>query len=370
MLQRFYRENKSVINKTLMLAAFIFIVYFFLTTLYSYIAPFVIGYIFSLVLEPFVLLMNKAFKLKRTLAALLAIVLLLGGIALIGTKIVSRATREIKDLQTQFPSYTEIFTQKLDDVNAKLTEFIPVEMSEVFDSAVSSLLTTLTDFLSGAVKNTSINFVSSLPMALTNVILFLLSTFLFIKDKHMIALGLKGFLPEWVSSGAGTIKKGFLKAIVGYIKAQAIIMSVSTAICILGLTIVRIPYALVMGLVIGFVDALPIFGSGAVLWPWALFCLLTGDYTLAVGLMIIYGAVFLTRQLLEPKVLSEQIGIHPLLTLMSIYAGLRLFGFVGFFAGPMILVTAKIIFEMPDTGKVLVSAENPEANLAEPIDSE
>jgi sporulation integral membrane protein YtvI len=344
----FYKENRSVINKLALVAIFIVFVGFFLSTLFMYVAPFVFGYIFSIIMEPFVNLANKRLRLNRGLCAIISVVILIGAFLFLGNQIIVRIIAETRDISDKLPVYSAQFTDTLNSLSDKIYEFVPVDLWEFVDSSIDSFVKTLTDFLSGLAKNGSISLVSSLPMIVTNVILTLISSFFFIKDKRLISASFKKYLPAWISGGLITIRTGFLKAFFGYIKAQAIIMSVTTAACILGLTIIRSPYSLVLGLVIGFVDALPIFGSGAILWPWALFSLLSRNYAFAVGLMIIYGVIFLTRQLLEPKVLSSQIGIHPLVTLMSIYAGLRLFGVLGIIAGPMIIITTKIIFEMPD----------------------
>jgi predicted PurR-regulated permease PerM len=91
------------------------------------------------------------------------------------------------------------------------------------------------------------------------------------------------------------------------------------------------------------VDALPVFGSGAFFWPWALYSIIVGNYKMAMGLAIINILVLITRQMLEPRIIGSQIGLHPVATLMSIFIGLKVFGLFGFIIGPIILVTIKAL---------------------------
>jgi predicted PurR-regulated permease PerM len=106
----------------------------------------------------------------------------------------------------------------------------------------------------------------------------------------------------------------------------------------LGLIILQNPYALMIGLIMAVLDFLPILGSGSVLIPWALFHLVTGEVNAAVGLMALYAVITITRQVLEPKILGEQIGVHPLLSLVSVFVGFQVFGVLGIFIGPALVM--------------------------------
>ena len=106
----------------------------------------------------------------------------------------------------------------------------------------------------------------------------------------------------------------------------------------IGLSILDVNYALLIALGIAILDALPFFGSGAVLWPWTIISFINGDIKNGIGLIIIYLAVIFTRQMIEPKIVSESIGIHPVLTLMSMYLGFKLFSIGGMILGPMTLI--------------------------------
>jgi sporulation integral membrane protein YtvI len=180
--------------------------------------------------------------------------------------------------------------------------------------------------------------VTNAPNFLITVILSVVSAVFMLKDKKLICDTLSRHCPEWIKKNLGTMREGLFRAVGGYFRAQGILMSITGIIAITGLLILRSPYALILGLLLAFLDFLPFFGTGFVLLPWAAFSLATAAYGQAVGLVVIYGTVFVMRQILEPKVLSEQIGVYPLVTLMAIFIGYRLFGFIGIFVGPALVM--------------------------------
>ena len=106
------------------------------------------------------------------------------------------------------------------------------------------------------------------------------------------------------------------------------------------------PYPFLSALGIGFVDALPILGSGTVMIPWAIIAAINGDLNLGIAIIIIYAIILIVRQLVEPKIVSNKIGIHPIFTLIAMYTGFRLIGVLGLFVGPIILIILKNIFRV------------------------
>jgi sporulation integral membrane protein YtvI len=165
---------------------------------------------------------------------------------------------------------------------------------------------------------------------------------IFIGKKKIISF-LKKQIPQNVQDVYSTIKSGILSALWGYIKAQLILMCITGACVIIGLSLLGYKYALLIGLITAVLDALPVIGPGFILWPWIAVCLLGGRYHYALGLLVIYIICVLIRQFLEPKILSTQIGIYPLITITSIYAGLMLLGPMGLLAGPVFVVIVKTL---------------------------
>jgi len=133
-------------------------------------------------------------------------------------------------------------------------------------------------------------------------------------------------------------KAGLSRAMGGYFRAQGILMAMVGIISIVGLLFLRSPYALLFGLLFAVLDFLPILGPALVLLPWALMSITMGNMHQAIGLLVIYGIITITRQVLQPKILGDQMGAHPLASLMSIFIGFRIFGLLGFIIGPSLLM--------------------------------
>jgi len=161
------------------------------------------------------------------------------------------------------------------------------------------------------------------------------------KDKMKIQNFIERQLPASWNRKIDIARRDLFGALLGYIKTQLILMIFVSSICIIGLTILRVKYSLLIGFVIGIFDAFPILGSGGILIPWAIYNFITGDYFRAIGFLIIYGVVILFRQMVEPKVLGTQIGVYPLVTLMAMYIGIKMFGVIGIIAGPIVVIFIK-----------------------------
>lgn len=156
-------------------------------------------------------------------------------------------------------------------------------------------------------------------------------------------------LPEtWVKRLVKHIRE-IAKALGCYLKAESILILVSFVISLIGLYIFKfmglnVEYPLIAALGIGFVDALPIFGSGTVMIPWAIIIAFNGDYTLSICILGLWIFMSIIRQIIEPKVVSKQIGIHPIFTLIAMYTGFRFIGVMGMLIGPIMLIILKDIF--------------------------
>lgn len=152
----------------------------------------------------------------------------------------------------------------------------------------------------------------------------------------------------WVKK-IGVHLKELVKTLGGYLKAEVTLVSISFIICLIGLYILNfagfnISYPLLMALIIGFIDLLPIFGAGTFMIPWAILSACTGDISLAIAILVLWAIMSIVRQLLEPRIVSGNIGIHPIFTLIAMYTGFKFMGVIGMFIGPIILIILKNIF--------------------------
>ena len=144
--------------------------------------------------------------------------------------------------------------------------------------------------------------------------------------------------------------KAITKSLGCYLKAQMKLIFISFIISLIGLYVffvsgMNVKYPLLIAIGIAIVDALPIFGSGTVMVPWAIIAAFNGDIRLGLSILILWIIMCVVRQIIEPKIVSGQIGIHPIFTLLAMYTGFRFLGFIGMFVGPIVLIILKNIYE-------------------------
>ncbi|MDF2547789.1 MAG: sporulation integral rane protein YtvI [Anaerosolibacter sp.] len=315
-------------------------IYFVSTTLIFYILPFLLGWLVASAIEPTVDLMTNRFKMPRSLSAFIStlffvlftglLISLVGGIIIV----------ELTKLSIDLPEYSKkIYIQGLaifeqaQNVYFTLPPDIAQQIMNGLYTLVQSLSNLLTLFLSSL-----LGFLSGIPSVLVFILVTIISTFFIARDKQMITRFIRAQIPSGMISKGKILKHDLLFALLGYIKAQLILMSITFIECAIGLTIIGIDYSVLVALVASIIDAFPILGTGSVFVPMIIWHLVTGKYKIAVSLAVLYGILIFVRQLLEPKVLGTQIGLYPLVTLMAMYIGLKLFGVIGLIIGPISMI--------------------------------
>ncbi len=346
-MAEFYRQYKKGIDKWLALILFVAFTFLFFKYVFSYIAPFAFAFLLALMLEPLVKILTARLKMRRGLAGFICIVLLLFMIVFIGIGLVNKISEEAVQFAKSVPVYFSELEKIIDGLSEKYADWfsvLPPQISATLDSFITSVTDFATGIVSSGVKRGSTNVLRTIPSALMGTILCLISTFFMLKDKELIKETFVNNLPPVIIEKYGIIKRGTLHALNGYIRSQLTIMSITATITIIGLLLMGYPYALFLGLIIALVDALPVFGGGFILWPWITISLIAGNFGRAVALIVLYVVIFITRQVVEPRILGNNLGIHPIATLMAIYIGLRLFGILGLIIGPVIVVIAISFF--------------------------
>jgi sporulation integral membrane protein YtvI len=162
------------------------------------------------------------------------------------------------------------------------------------------------------------------------------ATFLIIKDRALIRTFVINFLPA--RSHSRDIISELFKTFSGFVKAYSILMTITAVMTLVGLKILGVEYALLIGLLVGIFDILPILGPGAIMVPWIMWEFMTSNTSMGFSLLVLYVIITVVRQFLEPQIVGDSIGLHPLATLISLYVGLQVGGVPGMFLGPIIVV--------------------------------
>ncbi len=306
--------------------------------------PFLLAYLLSVLINPLVDKLEGKLKIPRSVATVLVILLVVGILGGIAAAIIWKIVDEIRSVYRQLPQIIEEAKITWEILSVKLAntaDVLPKGVQDVFSNLGESISTALSDFLknsySPAISGIG-NFAKSLPGVFVWIIVFLLSLYFMISDSERVRGMVTGCFSKRFLARVRRIQREIKNYLGGYVKAQLIIMSIAAVIIFLGLTILNIEFALLIALGIAILDALPFFGSGAVLWPWSLVSFIYGDFKMGIGLIVIYLAVIFTRQMIEPKIVSENIGVYPVFTLMSMYLGYKIFSIGGMILGPVILI--------------------------------
>lgn len=313
--------------------------------------PFIIAFIISLMVEPAIKYLMKKTKLTRKVSAIIIFLIVFS--IIIGTVIwgiVSLISESTNLLQT-LNLYIDIAYTQIQEMVGKMTITkisISNNVSSLLQNASKEILFKISSWLTQFLTKL-INGVTSIPTIAIYSVITVLSLYFICTDRIYILDFMEHHMPsKWVQKIAIHIKE-ITKSLGGYLKAEAILILVSFVISVIGLYGFKffgmnVKYPLLIALATGFVDALPILGSGSVMVPWAIISALNGDIKLGIAIIVLWIIMSVVRQFLEPKIVSGKIGIHPIFTLIAMYTGFKVMGVMGMLIGPIVLIILKSIF--------------------------
>ncbi len=309
-----------------------------------YIAPFIMALFITFTIERPVRFLIKKTKISRGISVavvLLVFVLVIGGIlTLVFSQIVNeiwRLTKEIPSAQT-VKKYVEMLLEKSQDLYLSL----PSDFEKALRDNLGSLVGTVSSYLE-SLWNYMVNIVKFLPEFFVFIVISLVASFFMSRDREKISNFVFKQMPEGWKNKIRTVKDDLFVALVGYIKAQLILITITFIELLIGYSIIGVKYAFFFAVLTAIVDALPILGTGTILIPTSAIYLLLGNVPRAFAFIVLYIVISVVRQFLEPKVVGENLGLHPLVTLISIYVGMQVFGIIGLFLGPILVIIVKAL---------------------------
>lgn len=320
--------------------------YFLFKYAFPILLPFLLAYLISLAIRPLARKLSSMLHLsQKLLSCILLIVLILGGAYLLWLLIVKLITEAASLVQQILESGA--LTNALESVRLWLLplsqrfgidllsnrEGLEKALGDLLSSALSALATRLPEIISALF--------SALPSVFLIVIITLVSGFYFCADGERISSTLVAALPKALQAFVLRLKSGCRDLFRRYVKAYLYLFLITFIQLLIGLLILRVEYAFLLALLIAFADLLPILGVGTILFPWGLILILQKNYYIGFGLLILYLVIALVRQIMEPRLIGKSLGLHPLLALLSSYAGLITFGFWGMLLCPITAILIK-----------------------------
>lgn len=317
--------------------------------LFKFFMPFVIGWLIAMVANPLVKFLERRLNLVRRHSSVIIVVVVLfgviGGIYFLLGKIVM----EFKSLVTDLPELYETgrleVMKALDSLNRMM-----VRMPEGLQESFNRINENLGGLVSGMMQRIAFptvtaagNVAKGIPAALVYSIVVILSSYFFIVEQDKIRAFIKQIMPKGMDSYMRLFRKDIKNLIGGYFLAQFRIMFVVAAILAVGFIILGVRYGLLFAILIAMLDFLPLFGTGTALFPWALVKFLSGEAPFAVGLILLYILTQVVRQIIQPKIVGDSMGLPPLITLFFLYVGFKFHGLSGMIlAVPIGMVVVKL----------------------------
>ena len=303
--------------------------------LLKFFMPFVIGWIIAMIANPLVRFLESRVKIVRKHSSVLIVVAVLALIIGLSYFLVSRLILQAVELAKDLPVLYDALSADLQEISvrfaslfSRLPEQVQTNWQELAGS-ISHAASLVVQKIASPTVEVAGNVAKGIPNALVNVIVTILSSYFFIAEQDKIVEFWKKHLPESVKGYGRYLKNDVKKLIGGYFLAQFRIMFVVAVILVVGFLVLGIKYAFLIGVLVAILDFLPLFGTGTVLIPWALFKLLSADYPLAAGLALLYVLTQVIRQVIQPKIVGDSMGLPPLWTLVFLYLGFKIHGISG-----------------------------------------
>ena len=357
--ERFERINREFndLPRRLIYVFVLFAALALLFFLFRYIAPFAIGFCVSLAIEPIVRRMTPVFErvhLGRTGASLVCVLVVYGVLLYLLSVLFARL---LVEAQAFIPTLVEWVRSASAMISGWVQSLETLEWNAIPDDVLARLSQTITrslDQLGANVAGFALDqilpiatYAMSKALSVSQIFLFtiltIVSTFYFSSDRERIREAAAKYIPDRLKGHGSRLRKGVYRAFFGQLRAVAVMFVVTTVELSVGFLIMGLDYAVLLALLIAFLDALPVIGAGLVLIPLAVYGLLFGPMWLGVGMAIMYATTIVVRQIVEPRVIGNQYGLHPLIMMMTMFAGYMMIGFLGMLLGPVLALLCKAV---------------------------
>ena len=340
----------NIFKKCIIYVAVIITFFLFLKCTIFYI-PFLIAYIISLLIDPIIRWIYKKTNFSRKICSIIVLIVIFGVLTMIiifgGIKLITETTKLLGGLNT----YLEI---SMDFINDKISYLkieklnLSNEVISIFENSASDFLNAITTYIKNFLSKI-LDYITSIPNMFIYIIITILATYFISSDKFYILDRMEHHLSKKMVGKIITHTKEITSTLGGYLKAELILIFITFIIVLTGLNIfyllgMDIQYPILMALLIGFVDALPILGAGSIMIPWSIMLFFKNNTSLGLALLGLYIIILVTKQLIEPKIVSSNIGIHPIFTLIAMYTSFKFIGLLGLLIGPILLIILKNIF--------------------------
>lgn len=345
-------QKKAFLINVFFVATIAVLGYFVIKYLFAWMFPFVLGLLVAISLQRPVDFLAKKTPVPRTFWAIflvLVVVLILLILAIVAGQ---RLYVELMSFLKFLPTYAESISTLFADLSDRLSEFLtgmPDSLQKSIEDMPANLLNSFASSMSGWLTRIVNAVVQGGPAFIVTLVMSVVACCFVTKDYYLITGFLRRQLSPRQSDVVSESKTVFVSSILKMVRGYLLLMLITFVELAIGFSVLRVNYAIVVALLVSVVDVLPVLGTGTVLIPWSIISFLMGHYWQGLGLAVLYVAVLIIRNILEPRIIGKQVGLPPVVTLMAMYLGLQLFGLVGIFFVP---VTVIVIKKLQESGKI------------------
>ena len=315
--------------------------YFVLKFCTIYLLPFIIGLFLAFIVQKPAVLISKRTKINKGLLSVVFVVILyllsITVLSLLGILIYDIINSILKILNSYFPSISAAFANLTTEFEG-IFDKLPVEIANAMKTLPDTLMKKGADLAGGFVTSFATTIAKSLPGLLITVIVTIVASCYIAKDYDYVVGFVNNHTSEKASRLIGSIKEIVYNSIFKLGKSYLLLMMITFAELCVGLWVIGINNPITVAALVAVVDIMPVLGTGTVVIPWAVISMLLGSFWQGVALLLLYLIITVVRNFLEPKIIGDQVGIHPLLTLFAIFLGLKLFGVIGVIVCPITLI--------------------------------
>lgn len=328
-------ENLKLIVNILISLLILLLCIFLVPRLVVFFMPFVIGWLISCIANPLVVFLERKLKIRRKAGTVVVIVCVIAAVIGLGYGLGVVLWRQISGFIQEVPAMWETVKQDFDAFGDWIDHYIGVRSPKLADTLndlgniIGEMITDLPKSFDFGTFEGMGSMVGNIASVIISIIMCMLSAYFFIADREWLGSFLNRVFPENITRKYDVFASSLKQAVGGYFKAQFRIEIWMYVLLLIGLTVLKVRYGLLIALLIAFLDFLPFFGTGIVLIPWALVNVIGGNYLRALGFLIIWGSGQLFRQLIQPKIMGDSIGMEPIPTLFLLFIGYRLAGVGG-----------------------------------------
>lgn len=322
------------ILKKIFIISLVIVLFFIAYKLSIFYIPFIIAYLISLAVEPCIKWINKKSSISRKVSSIIVLatifLILIGIIIWGGIKLVSETTNLLGGLNT----YLDKILKIINDIKNNLLSFnLSNEVVSVFEKSTTDFINLIGNYIKNILTAT-LKYITSFPNILINIIITILATYFISSDKFYILDRMEHHLSKKMVGKIVVHAKQITSSLGKYLKAEITLSIITFIVVLTGLNIfyllgMEVEYPILMAILIGFVDALPILGAGGIMVPWAIILFLNKNTALSISILGLYIFTLVEKQFLEPKLVSNNIGIHPIFTLIAMYTCFKIIGLIG-----------------------------------------